>query len=96
MQNGQITGIKIIKMNKLDFGVDDPFEGEEKKYKTLEVNISQCLSTTVDIEVPEDFEDYDDSKALCDFVREQIVLPSELILEHSTDCWYIDDFCVTL
>lgn len=31
MQNGQITGIKIIKMNKLDFGVDDPFEGEEKK-----------------------------------------------------------------
>lgn len=96
MQNGQITGIKIIKMNKLDFGVDDPFEGEEKKYKTLEVNISQCLSTTVDIEVPEDFEDYDDSKALCDFVREQVVLPSELILKHSQDCWYIDDFWVGL
>ena len=57
MQNGQITGIKIIKMNKLDFGVDDPFEGEEKKYKTLEVNISQCLSTVVEIQVPEDFDE---------------------------------------
>ena len=96
MQNGQITGIKNIKMNKLDFGADDPFEGEEKKYKTIEVNISQCLSTTVDIEVPEDFDDFDNINKLSEFVREQIILPSELILEHSTDCWYIDDFCVTL
>ena len=94
MQNGQITGIKIIKMNKLDFGVDDPFEGEEKKYKTIEVNISQCLSTVAEIQVPEDFDEEKDS--LKDIVREQIILPSELILEHSTDCWYIDDFCVTL
>ena len=94
MQNGQITGIKIIKMNKLDFGVDDPFEGEEKKYKTLEVNISQCLSTVVEIQVPEDFDEEKDS--LKDIVREQIILPSELILEHSTDCWYIDDFWVGL
>ena len=94
MQNGQITGIKITKMNKLDFGVDDPFEGEEKKYKTLEVNISQCLSTVVEIQVPEDFDEEKDS--LKDIVREQIILPSELILEHSTDCWYIDDFWVGL
>ena len=62
--------------------------------KTIEVNISQCLSTTVDIEVPEDFEDYDNSEALKDFVREQIVLPSELTLQHSPDCWDVDDFCV--
>ena len=67
-----------------------------RKSKIITVNISQCLSTTVDIEVPENFEDYDDSKTLCDFVREQIVLPSEVILDHSQDCWYVDDFCVTL
>lgn len=83
-------------MNKLDFGVDNPFEGEEKKYKTIEVNISQCLSTTVDIEVPKNFEDYDNKELLEDFVREQIILPSEVILEHSQDCWYIDDFCVSI
>jgi hypothetical protein len=62
--------------------------------KTIEVNISQCLSTIVNIEVPEDFEDYDDSKALCDFVREQIILPSELTFQHSPDCWYLDEFWV--
>ena len=62
--------------------------------KTIEVNISQCLSTTTDIEVPEDFEDYDNSEALCDFVREQIILPSEVILDHSQDCWNIDEFWV--
>ena len=67
-----------------------------RKSKIITVNISQCLSTTVNIEVPEDFEDYDNSKALCDFVREQIILPSEVILEHSQDCWYVDDFCVMI
>jgi hypothetical protein len=64
--------------------------------KTIEINISQCLSTTVDIEVPEDFEDYDNKELLEDFVREQIILPSEVILDHSQDCWYVDDFCVSL
>ena len=67
-----------------------------QKFKKIPVNISQCLSTTVDIEVPEDFEDYDDSESLCDFVREQIILPSELTLKHSQDCWYVDDFCVCI
>lgn len=62
--------------------------------KTIEVNISQCLSSIVSIEVPDDFEDYDNTGALCDFVREQIVLPSELTLQHSLDCWYIDEFWV--
>ena len=64
--------------------------------KTIEVNISQCLSTTVDIEVPEDFDDYDNMNKLSEFVREQIILPSELTLEYSQDCWYVDDFCVML
>ena len=81
-------------MNKLDFGVDDPFEGEEKKYKTLEVNISQCLSTIVEIQVPEDFDE--EKNSLEEIVREQIVLPSELTLTHSQDCWYVDDFWVGL
>lgn len=67
-----------------------------RKSKTITVNISQCLSTTVDIEVPEDFEDYDNKDLLKDFVRDQIVLPSELTLDHSRDCWYIDDFCVCI
>lgn len=67
-----------------------------RKSKMITVNISQCLSTTVDIEVPKDFEDYDNKELLEDFVREQIVLPSELTLEHSQDCWYVDDFCVCI
>lgn len=77
-------------------------ESEEKrapwnqKSKKLTINISQCLSTIVDIEVPEDFEDYDNKELLEDFVREQIILPSEVILEHSQDCWYVDDFCVMI
>lgn len=62
--------------------------------KTIEVNISQCLSTTVDIEVPEDFEDYDNTELLKEFVREQIILPSELISKHSLEHWYVDDFWV--
>ena len=81
-------------MNKLDFGVDDPFEGEEKKYKTIEVNISQCLSSVVEVQVPEDFEDYDNTELLKEFVREQIILPSELISKHSLEYWCVDDFWV--
>ena len=67
-----------------------------RKSKMITVNISQCLSTTVDIEVPKDFEDYDNKELLEDFVREQIVLPSELTLEHSPDYWEVDDFCVMI
>lgn len=67
-----------------------------RKSKIISINISQCLSTTVDIEVPEDFEDYDNMNKLLDFAREQIILPSELILEHSKDCWYVDDFCASI
>ena len=65
-----------------------------QKFKKLTINISQCLSTTVDIEVPEDFDDYDNKELLEDFVREQVILPSEVILEHSPDNWYVDEFWV--
>ena len=65
-----------------------------QKFKKLTINISQCLSTTVDIEVPEDFDDYDNKELLEDFVREQVILPSEVILEHSSDSWYVDEFWV--
>lgn len=65
------------------------------KTRIITVNISQCLSTTVDIEVPEDFDETDNT-ALTNIVYEQIVLPSELTLDHSPDCWYVDDVCVSL
>ena len=65
-----------------------------RKTKKITVDVSQCLSATVDIEVPEDLE-YS-SINLEDYVREQIVLPSEVVLEHCPDCWYIDDFCVSI
>ena len=60
-----------------------------KKLKCIEVNISQCLSTTTTIEVPVDFE-YD-SEILKDCVREQILLPSDL---KDLRSWNVDDFCV--
>lgn len=64
-----------------------------EKTKTIEVNISQYLSSTEIIEVPDDFEDYDNTEALCDFVREQIMLPSDC-LEHEGYWWNIDEFWV--
>ena len=67
-----------------------------QKFKKISVDICQCLSTIVDIEVPEDFEDYDNKELLEDFVREQIILPSELTSKFSPDCWYVDDFCVSI
>ena len=76
-------------------------QSEEKKApwnnktRIITVNISQCLSTTVDIEVPDDFDETDNT-ALTNIVYEQIVLPSELTIDHSPDCWYVDDVCVSL
>lgn len=63
--------------------------------KTVPVNISICqvLSTGVTIQVPKDF-DLDNKAALEDIVREQIILPSETINDHSPDCWYVDEFCI--
>lgn len=57
--------------------------------KKIEVNISQCLSTTETIEVPDDFEDYDNTEALCNFVRAQIMLPSDCLQR-----WNVDEFWV--
>ena len=60
--------------------------------KQIEVNISQCLSSTQIIEVPEDMEDYD-SEILKEFVKDQIMLPSDCV-ENEGYYWNIDDFCV--
>ena len=65
------------------------------KTRIITVNISQCLSTTVDIEVPEDFDETNNT-ALINIVYEQIILPSELTIDHSPDCWYVDDVCISL
>lgn len=61
-----------------------------KKLKCIDVNISQCLSTTATIEVPADFE-YD-PEILKDYVREQILLPSNL---KDLSGWYVEDFYVS-
>ena len=66
-----------------------------KKTKIIEVTISQCLSSLERIEVPEDFEDYDNKEALKEFVMEQIMLPSDC-LEHEGFWWNVDDFCVSI
>lgn len=74
---------------------EDPTAPYNEKTKVITVNVSQCLSTTVDIEVPENFDETDNT-ALLNTVYEQIILPSELTLDHSPDCWYVDDVCVML
>lgn len=66
-----------------------------QKTKIIEVNICQCLSSTEKIEVPEDFEDYNNKDALEGFVREQIMLPSDC-LEHEGYWWCVDEFCVSI
>jgi len=63
-----------------------------QKTKTIEVNISQCLSSTQTVEVPEDFE-YDQDK-LKEYVMVQIVLPSDCLEIDGYYDWYIDDLCV--
>lgn len=63
-----------------------------EKTKTINVVVSQMLSAEVTIEVPEDLE-YDPVE-LEKYVRDQITLPSEVVNNHSKDCWYVDDFCV--
>ena len=74
---------------------DDPTAPYNEKTKVIEVNISQCLSTTVEVEVPEDF-DEDNEEALKTIVRNQVILPSELTVKLSPDCWYVDEFSVCL
>lgn len=60
--------------------------------KTIEVNISQCLSSTKTIEVPDNFE-YDQDE-LKEYVYGQITLPSDYIENEGCYDWYVDDLCV--
>ena len=83
-----------MKSNVPPGAAEDPTAPYNEKTKVITVNISQCLSTTVDIEVPENFDE--EKNSLEDIVREQIILPSELALKLSPNCWYVDDFCVML
>ena len=90
-----VKTIKIMSNTPILMQSEEERAPWNQKTKTITVNISQCLSTTVDIEVPEDF-DETDNRALTNAVYEQIVLPSELTIDHSPDCWYVDDVCVCL
>ena len=74
---------------------EDPTAPYNEKTKVIEVNVSQCLSTTVEIVVPEDF-DENNEDALKDIVREQIALPSDFTERFRTIHWCVDDFCVCL
>ena len=58
----------------------------------IEVNISQCLSTTKEIEVPDDY-GYD-PVTLEQYVKEQIVLPSDCLEINGYFDWYVDDLSV--
>lgn len=64
-----------------------PYNQETKK---ITVTVSVTMSTTVDIEVPADYEAFDcEGKDLKDFVEEQITLPFEKFRD-----WCIDDYTV--
>ena len=58
----------------------------------INVDISQCLSTTKEIEVPDDYE-YD-PVTLEQYVIEQIVLPSDCLEVNGYFDWYVDDLSV--
>ena len=58
----------------------------------IEVNISQCLSSTQEVEVPDDYE-YD-PVTLEQFVKDQIVLPSDCLEINGYYNWYTDDLSV--
>lgn len=84
-----------MKSNVPPGAAEDPTAPYNEKTKVIEVNVSQCLSTTVEIEVPENF-DENNEDALKDIVREQIVLPSDLTGKFHEILWCVDDFCVCL
>lgn len=85
-----------MKSNVPPGAAEDPTAPYNEKTKVIEVTVSQCLSAAVEIVVSEDFEDYDNEELLKDFVDEQILLPSEVISDHSQECWNVDEFCVCL
>ena len=61
--------------------------------KTIKVDISEVLSSTQEIEVPDDF-DEDDTKALEQIVKDTIMLPSDCLIDLGHYNWVVDDFCV--
>jgi len=66
----------------------------KESYKRVEVTISQTLSSTQYIIVPNDF-DETDCKALEREVIDQIILPSDALeFDDIGELWTIDDFCV--
>jgi hypothetical protein len=80
-----------MKSNVPPGAAEDSTAPYNEKFKVIEVNISQCLSTVEEIEVPEDF-DENDEEALKRIVEEQITLPSEVFKKRWG--WCVDDFCV--
>lgn len=72
---------------------NDPTAPYNQKTKKVTVDISVSLSATKEIEVPEDMDDYD-PVVLEEYVREQIMLPQEILLEHGYGEWIVDEFCV--
>lgn len=73
---------------------EDPTAPYNQKTKKITVDISVSLSATKEIEVPEDMDDYCDSVILEEYVREQIMLPQEILSEHGYGEWIVDEFCV--
>lgn len=67
---------------------------KNESYKRLEVTISQTLSSTQYIIVPNDF-DETDYKAIEREVIDQIILPSDALeFDDLGELWIVDDFCV--
>ena len=62
--------------------------------REIVVGVSQTLSTSVVINVPENF-DLENEDMLKLIVKENIILPSEAISNYG-DGWYVDDFWVGL
>lgn len=63
------------------------------QYKTIEVTISQTLSSTQQITVPIDFDETNNA-ALESAVIEQIILPYDCLEINGYFGWVEDDFCV--
>lgn len=61
--------------------------------KTIKVDISQTLSSVQEIEVPDDF-DETDSVALEKLVVDEVMLPSDCVVDLGYNNWIVDDFCV--
>ena len=74
---------------------EDPTAPYNERFKIVEVNISQTLSTTVKVLLSEDA-DENDPIVLEQAVQEQILLPSECVEHESYNKWCVDDFCVLL